>query len=166
MRIRADARRSGVTLFEAIAAMAMVGMVAIAALEVVGTEMRTAERARRAVEAATLAQNRVDWLDFLNETALRALPDTVKEGTFPEPLDEYAWETTATPVGTQAGVYDVSVRVTWPNGGAFAVRTYVYRRPLLTTGAAGRGGVGGATGGATGGAGAGGRGGTDGGFER
>ncbi len=138
--------------------MAIVGMVAIAALEVVGTEMRTAERARRAIEAATLAQSRVDWLDFLNETALRALPDSVKEGVFPEPLDEYAWETTATPVGTQAGVYDVSVRVTWPNDGAYVVRTYVYRRPVLTTGT-GRGGAGGGGGG-------GGRGGADGGLDR
>ncbi|MDA1081530.1 MAG: hypothetical protein O2973_07605 [Gemmatimonadetes bacterium] len=134
MPASARSQRKGVSLFEAVAAMAMVGIVAIAALEAVGTEMRTAVRSRRAIEAAALAQTRVDWLDFLNETALRALPDSVKEGTFPEPLNEYSWETTATPVGTQAGVYDVSVTVRWETDGAFAVHTYVYRRPLFTTG--------------------------------
>lgn len=136
--------RAGVSLFEAVAAMAMVGIVAIAALEAVGTEMRTAERSRRAIEAATLAQSRLDWLDFLNETALRALPDTVKEGRFPEPLDEYVWETTSSPVATQPGVYDVSVRVMWEPDGAFTLRTYAYRRPVITTGTGGgRGGRGG-----------------------
>lgn len=145
MRFRADSTRAGVSLFEAVAAMAMVGIVAIAALEAVGTELRAAERSRRAIEAATLAQSRLDWLDFLNETALRALPDTVKEGRFPEPLDDYEWETTSTPVSTQPGVYDVTVRVMWQPDGAFTLRTYAYRRPVITTGtgAGGRGGRGG-----------------------
>lgn len=125
-------------MFEAVAAMAMVGMVAIAALEAVGSQMRTAERARRAIETATLAQSRVDWLDFLNETSLRALPDTVKEGTFPPPLDGYSWQTESTAVGTQPGVYDVRVTVRWDADGEFTLRTYVYRRPVITNG--GRGG--------------------------
>lgn len=132
--------RNGVTLFEAVAAMAIVGLVSIAALEAAGAQMRAAERARRAVEAASLAQQRIDWLDFLNETQLRALPDSVKEGTFDAPLDEYTWETKATPVSTQAGVYDVTVRVLWDKQEQeFTLRTYLYRRPVLTTGV-GRGG--------------------------
>lgn len=144
MRKRASQRR-GVSLFEAVAAMAIVGMVAIAALETVGTEMRTAERARRAVESSALAQSRLDWFDFLNETALRALPDTVKAGKFPEPLDEYSWHADATPVSTQPGVYAVTVRVIWAKDGEFELRSYVYRSPVITTsaGAGGRGGRGG-----------------------
>jgi type II secretory pathway pseudopilin PulG len=136
--------RRGVSLFEAVAAMAIVGMVAIAALEAVGAEMRVAERARRAVETAALAQSRLDWLDFLNETALRALPDSVKEGKFAEPLDEYSWKTEATPVSTQPGVYGVTIRVLWAKDGEFDLHSYVYRRPVITTGTAGgRGGRGG-----------------------
>jgi type II secretory pathway pseudopilin PulG len=131
-----------VTLFEAVAAMAIVGMVSIGALEAVGAQMRSAERARRAVEAASLAQQRLDWLDFLQEQQLRALPDTVKEGKFDAPLDEYSWETTATPVSTQAGVYDVTVKVMWEKQAQqFTLRTYLYRRPVITTGNAGRGGA-------------------------
>jgi type II secretory pathway pseudopilin PulG len=127
-----------VTLFESVSAMAMVGLVAIAALEAAGAQMRAAERARRAVEAAALAQQRLDWLDFLNEQNLRSLPDTVREGTFEAPLDEYRWETETTPVATQPGVYDVTVKVTWDKDEAFALRTLAYRRPVISTG--GRGG--------------------------
>ena len=124
------AERRGVSLFEAVAAMAIVGVVSVAALEVAGSQMRTAERARRMVEATALAQQRLDWLDFLNEQQLRSLPDSVREGKFPEPLTEYAWTTATTAVGTQAGVYDAVVRVTWP-GNAVELRTYVYRRPVV-----------------------------------
>jgi type II secretory pathway pseudopilin PulG len=135
LRLRADIRvRRGVTLFEAAAAMAIVGIVSIAALEAVGANMRAAERSRRAVEAASLARERLDWLDFLNETQLRSMPDSVKEGQFAAPLDDYRWETTAAPVSTEAGVYDVTIRITWPDSGAFQVRTYAYRRPVITTG--------------------------------
>ena len=129
------------TLFESVAAMAIVGIVAVAALEAAGAQMRAAERARRAVEAAALAQQRLDWLDFLNEQNLRSLPDTVREGTFDAPLDEYRWETEAGPVSTQPGVYDVTVTVSWAKEESFVLRTYVYRRPVIATG--GRGGRGG-----------------------
>lgn len=126
--------RPGVTLFEAVAAMAMVGMTSIAALEAAGSQMRTAERARRAVEAASLAQQRLDWLEFLSETQLRALPDTVKEGQFPAPLEEYSWETDAKPFPTQAGVYEIAVRVYWEKRAQnFELKSYVYRRPVLMT---------------------------------
>jgi type II secretory pathway pseudopilin PulG len=134
-----SSNRGGVTLFEAVAAMAIVGLVSVGALEAAGSQMRAAERARRAVEAASLAQQRLDWLDFLSETQLRALPDTVKEGRFAEPLEEYSWETDAKPFPTQAGVYEIAVRIYWEKREQnFELKSYVYRRPLITTG--GRGG--------------------------
>ena len=45
MRPRA---RNGISLFEAVAALAIVGVTAVSALSAVGGEMRTASRARRA----------------------------------------------------------------------------------------------------------------------
>lgn len=142
MRFRADRGRRGVSLFEAVAAMAMVGVVAVAALEAVGSELRTVTRARRMVEAAALAQSRLDWLDFLNATAMQAMPDSVKKGTFDPPLDDYTWTTDVTPIATQPGMYDVTVRVLWAPDGVFQLRSYAYRPPLVTTGggAGGRGG--------------------------
>ena len=128
--------RAGVTLFEAVAAMAIVGIVSVAALEAAGSQMRSAERARRTVEASALAQQRLDWLDFLNEQSLRALPDTVRAGKFDGSLAEYSWTTTAAPVSTQAGVFDVAVKVSWPDN-SFELHSYVYRRPVIATGAPG-----------------------------
>ena len=133
------ARRAGVTLFESVAAMAIVGIVSIAALEAAGAQLRSAEKARRAIEASALAQQRLDWLDFMNEQNLRSLPDTVRAGKFEAPLNEYAWTTTAAPVSTQAGVFDVLVKVTWPDN-SFVLHSLVYRRPVISMGTAGRGG--------------------------
>lgn len=134
MRTRCDGRRrrSGISLLEAVAAIAIVGLTAVSALESVGGDMRTAEKAKRATEAEALATSRLDFMDLLNDRELQALPDTVEKGTFPPPLSQYTWKTTSTPVSEQAGVYDVRITIEWP-AGSYAVRTYAYRRPPLVT---------------------------------
>ena len=134
MRTRCDGRRrrSGISLLEAVAAIAIVGLTAVSALESVGGDMRTAEKAKRATEAEALATSRLDFMDLLSDRELQALPDTVEKGTFPPPLNQYTWKTTSTPVSEQAGVYDVRITIEWPTG-SYAVRTYAYRRPPLVT---------------------------------
>jgi type II secretory pathway pseudopilin PulG len=127
--MRSRARR-GITLFESVAALTIVGMVAISALEAVGAEMRTAERARRALEVEALAAQKLDAMDLLNEQELRAIPDSVATGKFDAPLDEYAWEISSSPVAEQPGVYDVALTITWESG-SYPVRTKMYRRPRL-----------------------------------
>jgi type II secretory pathway pseudopilin PulG len=133
MRARAEHRRRprrGITLFEAVAAMTIVGMTSIAALAAVGSEFRTAERAQRALSAEALATSRLDALELLSDRELQALPDSVAEGVFPEPLQEYSWKTETEPVSDQAGVYAVRILVEW-KGGAYDIDSYVYRRPPL-----------------------------------
>lgn len=125
--------RRGFTLFEATAAMAIVGVVAVAALGAVGGELRTAERARRALEASALATARLDFMGLLTDQELQDLPDTVAKGQFAPPLDEYAWKTTSRVLSTPPGVYDVVITIDWPNG-AYTVHTYLYRRPPLASG--------------------------------
>jgi type II secretory pathway pseudopilin PulG len=124
--------RFGISLLEAVAAIAIVGLTAVSALESVGGDMRTAEKAKRATEAEALATSRLDFMDLLNDRELQALPDTVEKGTFPAPLNQYTWKTTSTPVSEQAGVYDIRITIEWPTG-SYAVRTYAYRRPPLVT---------------------------------
>ena len=126
------ARRPGITLFETVVALAIVGMTSVAAMTAVGAELRAAERARRALEAEALATQRTSLLDLLADDDLLALPDSVAQGRFEAPLDAYRWETTAAPVDSVAGVHDVSVRVTWADG-AYELRTRAYRRPLVVT---------------------------------
>jgi type II secretory pathway pseudopilin PulG len=143
VRIRAERRRrrhrcdnermrSGISLLEAVVAVAIVGMTSVAALEAVGSDLRTAERARRAVEVEQLATSRLEFMNLLTDQELQALPDSVSSGTFPKPLDEYSWKTTSAPVSDQAGVYDVRLTISWP-ASAYTIRTYAYRTPPFST---------------------------------
>jgi type II secretory pathway pseudopilin PulG len=122
--------RSGISLFEAVAALAIVGMTAVSALAAVGGDMRTAERARRALEVEALATQRLDFMALLNDSELQNLPDSVAKGRFDAPLDSYKWAASSAPVSSQSGVYDVRVKVEWSDG-SYALRTYFYRRPPL-----------------------------------
>jgi type II secretory pathway pseudopilin PulG len=131
VRILARARR-GITLLEAVAAIAIVGMTSVAALEAAGGEMRTAERARRAIEVEELATSRVEFMDLLTDTELQSLPDSVAKGKFPAPFDQYTWTTTSTPISDPNGVYDIRITVSWTNG-SYLVRTYRYITPRLAT---------------------------------
>jgi len=124
--------RHGISLFEAVAALAIVGMTSVAALAAVGAEMKTAERARRALEVEALATSRLDFMALLTDVQLVSLPDTVAKGTFDPPLDQYKWMATSTPITDPAGLYDVKVTVQWP-AGTYTLRTNFYRRPQVTT---------------------------------
>lgn len=122
----------GITLFESVAALTIVGITAVSALAAVGAELHTAERARRAIEAEALVTQRLDVMNLLTDQELQSLPDSVKAGTFDPPLDEYRWETSSAALTDQAGVYDVAVTIDWP-GDAYTVHTWLYRRPPLAT---------------------------------
>lgn len=134
MRMRANAprRRSGISLLEAVVAVAIVGITSVGALEAVGGGMRTAEKAKRAAEAEALATARLDFMDLLSDRELQALPDSVDKGKFSAPLEEYTWTTTSTPVADQAGLYTIRITIAWPTG-SYAVKTYAYRRPQVVT---------------------------------
>jgi len=129
--MRKPAKR-GITLFESVAALTIVGLVAISALEAVGAEMRTAERARRALEAEALATQRLDGMDLLTDQELQAVPDSVASGSFVAPLEEYAWATTTSPVSERPGMYDVTVIIRWSTG-SYSQHTQMYRRPRQIT---------------------------------
>lgn len=131
---RTSRRRSrrGVSLLEAVVAVTIVGLTSISALEAVGGDMRTAERARRAIEAEALAGSRLEFMDMLNDQELQSLPDSVQKGKFVAPLDEYSWTTSSAPLADLAGVYTVKVTIDWPTG-SYTVKTYEYRTPPLAT---------------------------------
>jgi len=124
--------RKGISLLEAVVAIAIVGITAVSALEAAGGNMRAAERSRRAIEAESLATSRLDFMDLLNDRELQALPDSVEKGKFDPPLDEYSWKTTSTPFADQAGVYAIHVTIEWPSG-SYTLRSYAYRTPPFAT---------------------------------
>lgn len=124
--------RRGVTLFEAVVALAIVSLTAVSALAAVGAELRTAERSRRAIEAEALLNIRLDYLNLMTDQELLSIPDSVKKGQFDAPMNGYGWATASQPITGQSGVYDVAVSITWP-GNAYTVHTAQYRRPVTTT---------------------------------
>ena len=132
MRASLIRSRRGISLFEAVASLAIIGVVSAAALEAVGGEMRSASRARRAIEVEALATQRIDFLALLNYNEMASLPDSVAKGQFDKPLDEYHWTTTASPRSDVGGLYDVVVSVTWPEG-VYALHSAVYRRPPIAS---------------------------------
>lgn len=123
--------RKGITLFEAVAAVAMVGATAAAALSAVGSQYRTTARAQRALVVEALATSRLDFLDLLSaDRDLQSLPDTVAQGAFPAPLDEYSWKTDVTPVSDEPGLYNVLITVLWKDG-QYQLKSRAFRRPPL-----------------------------------
>jgi type II secretory pathway pseudopilin PulG len=130
--IRARKTRKGISLLEAVVAVAIVGMTSVAALESVGSGMRTAEKSKRAIEAEALASSRLEFMDLMTDRELQALPDSVESGKFLAPLDEYTWKTTSTASEEQAGIYDVRITVSWATG-SYTLKTYLYRQPPLAT---------------------------------
>ena len=125
-RLRA---RRGITLFEAVAAVAIVGVTAAAALSAVGSQFRTTTRAERALVVEALATSRLDFLDLLNTyQQMQAVPDSIAKGQFPKPMDEYSWTTDVQPVSEEAGLYTVLVTVNWKEG-SYKLKSRLYRSP-------------------------------------
>lgn len=123
--------RKGITLFEAVAAVAIVGTTAAAAMSAVGSQYRTTTRAQRALVVEALATSRLDFLELLDQDRdLQALPDTVAQGEFPAPMDEYTWKTEVSPISDEPGLYSVLVTVLWKDG-QYQLKSRAYRRPAL-----------------------------------
>jgi Tfp pilus assembly protein PilV len=123
--------RQGFSLLEAVVAAAIVGLVSIAALGALAAELRVAGTARRALEEAALAQDRMAAMRVLPAATLRSLPDSLSRGAFPEPFARYRWEAAAREVRGEQGLVDVEVRVI-SDGGSHVLRTRLYRpRPRL-----------------------------------
>src|SRR6476620_11341258 len=93
--------RAAFSLFEAVVAISVVGMTAVAALESVGGGLRAAEKSRRAIEAEALASSRLEVIDLMSDQQLQSLPDSIAKGQFDKPLDAYTWTTTSAPVADQ-----------------------------------------------------------------
>jgi len=116
-----------------VAAVAIGGATAASALAAVGSLCRRTARAQRALVVEALATSRLDFLELLDtDRELQALPDSVEEGQFPAPLEEYGWTTDVAPVSAEPGLYSVVVTVNWKDG-SYQLRSRAYRRPALTS---------------------------------
>jgi len=101
----------GFTLLEAVAALAILGIAGVAALEAVGGELRSADRARAAVTVSALAQDRLAAITLLPLRELQPLADSLARGAFPSPFEDYAWTASVQPRFGDRDLYDVTVEV-------------------------------------------------------
>ena len=118
--------RRGFSLLEAVVALAIVGVTAVAALASVGTELRAADDARTTLEAEALAVYRMSTLEMLTADQLQRIPDSLARGTFDPPFERYRWKAGSEPVLGEAGLTEVQLDIEW-NGGSFPLRTLLFR---------------------------------------
>jgi type II secretory pathway pseudopilin PulG len=133
----ADARaagRRGFVLMEAVVALAIIGLMAIALLGAAGAQVRTADKAGVLLSARALAEDRLTAIRLLDHDALQALPDSLRAGRFPEPFEAFAWEATVEVVEDEYDLFAVEVVVT-AHGEGFPLRTLLHRpRPSFVGG--------------------------------
>lgn len=116
----------GFTLLEAVAALAILGIAGVAALEAVGGELRTADRARTAATVSALAQDRLAAITLLPLGELQPLTDSIARGAFPSPFENYEWTASVRPLFGQRDLYDVTVEV-FSRERRYAIATRLYR---------------------------------------
>lgn len=121
------ADRMGFTLLEAVVAITIVGLAAVAALEALGGEFRVTGQARQALRAEALAGQRLALTELLDVADLETLPDSVAAGSFSTPFEGYRWTTEVRPVPGERGLYDVGVGIEGV-AGSYSLRTRLYRR--------------------------------------
>ncbi len=119
--------QAGFTLLEAVVALTIVGMVAIASLRTLGTEISTAGQANRALVLSALAADRIAHMKVLDRDELEFLPDSIRRGTFRPPFLEYRWDATSIEVLDAIGLFDISVTVVGGDD-EFSVSSRLYRR--------------------------------------
>ena len=125
--------RPGFSLLEAVIALAIVGVTAVAALAAAGTELRATEQARFAVEAEALAMDRLAAIGILTPEELLQMPDSIESGTFDPPFEAYKWRVESEQTLGEEGLTDLTLTVEWPSG-SYVMRTKLYRRPAVLGG--------------------------------
>ena len=116
----------GFSLLEAVAALVILGLTGVAALAALGAELRTADRVNRSLPAVALTRDRLTAIRLLPPEAMERLPDSLSQGTFAPPFEEYRWEAASRAVPEEEGLFDISVTVSWDDG-FYPLQTRLYR---------------------------------------
>ncbi|MGH7517993.1 MAG: type II secretion system protein [Gemmatimonadales bacterium] len=119
-------RDDGFSLLEAVVALAIVGLAAVASTEAVAAHLRAAERTVTALEQEALVQDRLARTRLLAAEELAHLPDSMAGGKFEVPWDEVAWRAASEADRSRPGLFQVTVEI---GSGASQrrIETRVYR---------------------------------------
>ena len=120
--------RRGFTLLEAMVALVILGLVSLAYLELFGGTVRAAESAAHWSQAVAYAEDRMESLKLTSENAWERGPEQL-DGGFTRRVETRSWrdDLGRDDLGRD-GLLVVSVVVTLPGGGEFAVSRLMERR--------------------------------------
>jgi len=121
--------RRGILLLEALVALAIVGIVAVALLGATGGQVRAADRGAGLLVASALAQDRATTFRILDHDELRRPPDSLMAGDFTEPFDAFGWTATLEPVEGEYDLFALEV-VVEGRGVRFPLQTLLHRAPM------------------------------------
>jgi type II secretory pathway pseudopilin PulG len=126
--------RGGFVLLEAVVALAIISLMAIAAMGAVSMQVRTADKAAVLLKAAALADERLATVRGLGYDDLVRMPDSIAAGTFLPPFEAYSWQAEVQPVEGEYDLFSVVVMVT-AAGEVFALHSMVHEpRPEQVVG--------------------------------
>ena len=125
----------GFLLLEALIALAIIGIVAIALLAATSSQVQAAGKANALLVASALAQDRLAAIQMLDAEELRDPPDSLAAGTFAPPFDEFRWATTVESADNEYDLFAVRIVVDG-RGESFRMETLVHRSAsvLMTVG--------------------------------
>lgn len=122
----ADRSQRGFSLLEALIALTIVGLAAVAGLSAFAAQLRAAERTRTALEAQSLAEEQMAQLRVLPARSYRSLPDSLRHGHFAPPFERYEWRRAVRARPGMPDLFSASVEILWA-GGSYALETRLYR---------------------------------------
>lgn len=127
---------AGFTILEAIVAVTIVGVTAVASLAAFGGQLRAGARAQVALEAEALAEEQLARLRLAaggrsggrtgGQELGGYLSDSLRAGTFSSPFGRYRWESLLQPSPHEAELYDARVTIRWDDG-EYVLATRLYR---------------------------------------
>lgn len=131
----------GFVLLEAVVALTIIALFAIALLSTVGAQVRAADRANVLLVARALAEDRLVALQLLDYNQLEDVPDSLVAGEFGPPFQDYSWTAQVTEVAEEQDLFKAEVTVA-AFGYAYPMHTLLHRFSSMeqqtSTGGAGR----------------------------
>jgi type II secretory pathway pseudopilin PulG len=118
--------RRGFSLLEAVVALGLVSSVSVAGLAAFSAQLRTSVRARAALEAQALGEDRLTRVRLLPREEVAHLPDSLRRGRFDRPWERFAWKSETRELIDTDDVFEVRVDIDW-EGGSYSLATRLYR---------------------------------------
>jgi type II secretory pathway pseudopilin PulG len=116
---------------EAVLALAIIGLAAVAILGATAGQVRSADKAGVLLLARALGDDRMASFRILGYEDLRNPPDSLASGTFPTPFEEFSWVATVEPVEEEHDLFSLDVVIAG-RGESLPLSTLLHRpRPQI-----------------------------------